>query len=128
MNNIQNLVKKYRINFGKYAAIGIIFSLLEILFLWIFIDLLKKPTFAYTSIIVGALTILKFYSYVFIDMMKNRIARYMLVLGVFYVLDVFFIWMLVKIGFSAALSSAILSMILFVLRFLAYDKFKLLKY
>ena len=128
MNNIKNLVKKYRLNFGKYAAIGIIFSLLEVFFLWIFIDLLKKPTFAYTSIIVGALTILKFYSYVFVGMMKNKIARYMLVLGVFYVLDVSFIWLLVKIGFSAAFSSAILSMVLFVIRFLTYDKVKLLKY
>lgn len=125
---VEKIIVKYRTNFQKYTIMGVIFSLLEVFFLWIFIDLLKKPTLAYTVIIVGVLTILKFYSYVSIGMMKNRIFRYLIVLGVFYILDVVFIWMLVKIGFSAALSSALMSMIFFILRFLVYDKVKLLKY
>jgi len=129
MNNVQNLVKKYRINFQKYAIIGVIFSLLEIFFLWVFIDLMKKPTLAYSMMILGALTIMKFYSYVITGMMEHGILRYMLVLGVFYVLNVAFLWMLVEIiGLSAAISSAFLAAAFFILRFLMYDKVKLLKY
>lgn len=129
MINIKKFIEKYRINFEKYAVIGVIFSLLEVFFLWIFIDLMKKPTLTYSIMIIGALTMLKFYSYVIAGMIKNRIFRYMFVLGVFYILNVVFIWLLIEvIGLSAALSSAFLAAAFFILRFLTYDKFKLLKY
>lgn len=128
-NFIKKNIEKYSINFQKYTFIGIIFSLLEIFFLWIFIDLLRKPTLAYSIIVIGVLTVLKFYSYVIVGMMKNRIFRYMLVLGIFYVLNVIFVWLLVElIGFSAAFSSAVISMLFFIIRFLTYDKLKLLKF
>lgn len=122
-------IGKYRVNFGKYAVIGFIFSLLEIFFLWVFIDLMKKPTLAYSTVIIGILTLLKFYSYVAFGMMKNRIFRYMLVLGLYYLLNVACIWLLVEaIGISAAISSAILAAAFFILRFLTYDRMKLLNY
>lgn len=121
-------IRKYNINFKKYAIIGIIFSLLEVFFLWFFIDLMKKPTLAYSTVIIGILTLLKFYSYVAFGMMKNRIFRYMLVLGIFYAINVFFLWVLVEmIGLSALFSSVLLGGAFFILRFLTYDKVKLLK-
>jgi len=124
----RNFERNY-LNFRKYVAIGAIFSLLEIFSLWVFIDIMKKPTLAYSIMIIGALTMLKFYSYVIAGMMKNRIFGYMFVLGVFYILNVVFIWLLVEvIGLSAALSSAFLAAAFFILRFLTYDKVKLLKY
>ena len=129
MIKIKKFIEKYRINFEKYAVIGVIFSLLEVFFLWFFIDLMKKPTLTYSIMIIGALTMLKFCSYVIAGMMKNRIFRYMFVLGVFYILNVVFIWLLIElIGLSAALSSAFLAVAFFILRFLTYDKVKLLKY
>ncbi|MEK6983799.1 MAG: hypothetical protein AABX33_04455 [Nanoarchaeota archaeon] len=121
--------KSYRTNFQKYTVIGSIFSLLEIFFLWIFIDLLNKPTLRYSIIIIGALTMLKFYSYVMSGMMKNRIFSYMLVLGIFYVLNVVFVWLLVEvIGLSAAFGSAFLTAAFFVFRFFIYDRLHLLRY
>ena len=132
MREIKNFIKKkigkYRINFQKYTIIGVFFSLLEVFFLWVFIDLMKKPTLAYSTVIIGILTILKFYSYVIAGMMKNIIFRYMLVLGIFYAINVVFVWLLVEmVGISAALSSVFLGVAFFILRFLTYDKMKLLK-
>ena len=120
-------IRKYYAHFRTYTLVGMVFALLEIFFLWFFIDIMRKPTFIYSSIIVGILTIAKFYAYVFFGMMRNRLAGYILVLLIFYMINVACIWLLVTIGFSAAFSSAVLALAFFLLRFLIYDKLNLLK-
>ena len=119
--------KRHYVNFKKYTIIGVTFSLLEIFFLWVFIDIMKKPTLVYAIVIVGILTVLKFYSYVLSGMMKHNFFGYIFVLIIFYIFNVLLIWLLVSIGFSAAFSSAFLSITFFILRFLTYDELKLLK-
>ena len=78
-------------------------------------------------IVIGISTLFKFYSYVISGMMKHMIIRYFIVLVIFYILNVSVVWAVIKIGFSAVVSSVFAAIILFVLRFFTYDKFKMLK-
>ncbi len=131
MHSIKKSIKRnferHYLNFRKYAFIGVIFSLLEIFFLWIFIDMMKSPILITTVIVIGLSTLFKFYSYVLSGMMKHMIIRYVFVLAIFYILNVSVVWTLINIGFSAAISSALAAIALFLLRFLIYDKFQMLK-
>lgn len=123
----ETLHRKYYANFKKYIIVGFVFSLLEILFLWFFVDMQKKPIVVYSVVIYGASTILKFYTYVLSGMMKHNILGYIFVLVLFYLMSVGSLLLLVRVGFSAGLSSAFISMSFFLLRFLAYDKLKMLR-
>ena len=48
-------------NFITYSYVGLFITFLNIILLWIFIDLLNIPTILSSTIIVGGLFILKFY-------------------------------------------------------------------
>ncbi len=50
-------------NFITYSYVGLFITFLNIILLWIFIDLLNIPTILSSTIIVGGLFILKFYMY-----------------------------------------------------------------
>lgn len=49
--------------FFIYSSVGIVISIVNIISLWIFIDIFRIPTLISSSIIVGALFFLKFYLY-----------------------------------------------------------------
>jgi hypothetical protein len=50
-------------SFFTYTWIGAIFTLLNIFFLWLFIDVFGIPTIAASAIVVGGLFVLKYLSY-----------------------------------------------------------------
>jgi len=83
---------------------------------------------ASTIVIIGSSTILKFYSYVYSGMMKRNFLSYIFIFAVFYGINVALIWFFVEVlGFFASVSSGFIAVALFILRFFAYDKLKLLK-
>lgn len=130
--NIKKLLNKgigkYYTNFRKYSIIGVVFTLCEVVLFWIFVDSLGKNTLISIILIIGSTTILKFYSYVYSGMMEKKIFGYMLVFGVFYGVNVALVWFFVEVlEFLASVSSGFLAVAFFILRFFAYDKFKLLK-
>jgi len=74
------------------------------------------------------LYISKFYVYVFADLMHNRFVRYNIVNLFVLFLNVVVIWLLVDfLGFYASVSSAIVTFVFFVLRFVVLSKFGLIK-
>ncbi len=125
---VDRWTKKYYINFQKYTIIGAVFTLYEIFFLWVFVDMLKSATLISTALIIGSSTMLKFYLYVYSGMMENNLFRYALILVLFYSTQVILVWLLVEtLGFFASISSGLATIVLFIIRFFAFDKFKLLK-
>ena len=50
-------------NLMLYTTIGAFISLLNIVLVWILIDLFKIPTLIATSVVVGSLFVFKFYLY-----------------------------------------------------------------
>lgn len=57
-NQIQN--KK---SFIVYSEVGIFIAILNIVLIWLFIDVLSMPTIIASTIVVGGLFLLKFYLY-----------------------------------------------------------------
>lgn len=121
--------RKYYLNFKKYSIIGLLAAFYEVALFWIFIDTLKANTVISTILIIGSSTIFKFYSYVYSGMMEKNFFQYISILAFFSILTVIMILVLVEIlGFRAAYSSLFTAILLFVMRFFAYDKFNLLKH
>ena len=50
-------------SFFKYTWVGVVFSLLSIILLWVLIDILHIPTLVSSTIVVGGLFVLKYYAY-----------------------------------------------------------------
>jgi len=59
---IKNQLQK-RKPFVIYSGVGIFIALLNIVLLWLFIDILLMPTIIASTIIVGGLFLFKFYLY-----------------------------------------------------------------
>ena len=49
--------------FIKYTWVGGVFSLLNILLVWLFIDIFHIPTLISTTIVVGSLFVAKYFAY-----------------------------------------------------------------
>lgn len=49
--------------FFKYTWVGGIFSVLNIILLWIMIDMLKIPTLISSTVVVGGLFVAKYFAY-----------------------------------------------------------------
>ena len=121
------IIRKHYVNFTKYSVIGAAFTLYEIFLLWFFVDYLGKSTLIHSIWILGSSTLLKFYYYVNSEMMKKKFFEYLLVLVMFYAANVVLLLFFVEVlGILASVSSAFLAIAFFVLRFLAYDRLKIL--
>ncbi len=59
---IENHYKKNK-NFVTYTYVGIIISILNIILLWLFIDIFKISTLISSTVIVFGLFVLKFFMY-----------------------------------------------------------------
>lgn len=129
MKRLKNLHHKYSANFIKYLLVGVLFTLLNIFMMWVAIDVWKFSTVVASTVIVVLLFFGKFYAYLALKMIHNSLLKYCLASGVLALVNIFLMWLFVDIlGMSAALSATIITNLLFVLRFLAFDLFKLLKH
>ena len=61
--NFAKKLAKQNKNLILYTTIGAFISLLNIVFVWILIDLFKIPTLIAASVVVGSLFVFKFYLY-----------------------------------------------------------------
>ena len=124
---IDRIIRKHYVNFMKYSMMGVAFTLYEAFLLWFFVDYLGKSTLIHSVWIVGLSTFFKFYYYVNSGMMKKKFFEYLLVLVMFYASNVVLLLFFVEVlGILASVSSVFLAIAFFVLRFLAYDRLKIL--
>jgi len=110
-----------------FSIIGIFYAVLQIALLWWLIDILNYPTFIVTAIVVSLIYITKFYTYVWIKLMKKKFWYYNMVNVFLFVLNIVLIWVMVDyLHLLASVSSAIVTISLFISRFFVLKKFKLL--
>ncbi len=129
---IENVVnhKYYRRgrDFSKYLVIGVIWTFLNIFLMWLLIDYWRFPTIYST---VGASVLLffsKFYAYILVGLIENKFLRYTSTVIGFYIANVFLMWLFVDvIGLKAVISSTIIVVGSFVLRFVFFHKIGLIK-
>ncbi len=57
------MIKKINRNFIVYTVVGAFITILNIVLLWLFIDIFKIPTILSSTLIVGGLFIIKFFIY-----------------------------------------------------------------
>ncbi|MBD3310702.1 hypothetical protein GF351_05795 [Candidatus Woesearchaeota archaeon] len=120
---------RYSMNFLRYLAVGIVFTLLNIFCMWMVIDLLGISTVVGSALVVTVMFLGKYYAYVLLGLIYKKFARYLAVGIIFPVANVFLMWFFVDmIGISTALGAAISVYLLFLLRFFAYDLVKLMKH
>ena len=115
-------------DFSKYSFIGVLWTTLNIFFMWLMIDMLKFPTVYSAFAVVTTLFVGKFYAYRLIGFMENNFLKYASTVIGFQVANIFFMWLFVDIfKWKAVVSSAIIVTTLFVLRFVVFNKVGLIK-
>ena len=114
--------------FSKYSLVGIIATILNISLMWLLIDILNFNTKISAAIILLGLFFLKFYIYLVIDLMHNRLDKFFYVNSISIFLNWLFMWIFVDFfGISAVISSSIIVISLFILRFIVFKIIKLIK-
>ena len=115
-------------NFGKYFIVGLIFTILNVFFMWLLIDVAGIYSALGAALVVITLFFGKFYTYVLIKFLHKRFLRYATVNITSMILNVFFVWLLIEIfNIPTVYSSAIVVLVLFIGRFIAFKKLKLIK-
>lgn len=71
--------RKEFINFFKYMSIGVLVTLLNILFSWIFIEVIGMKAIISSTIIGVSIFFIKFNSYVKINLIQKKFAIFMLI-------------------------------------------------
>jgi hypothetical protein len=108
-------------NFAKYFIVGSIFTLLSIFLMWFFIDIAKFSGLIGSTIATAIIFVGKYYGSVFIGLIKPKFIKYSSTAIVFSLLTIFFMWLMVDIlGISAIISSSVVTISLFLLRFLSF--------
>ena len=116
---MKSLVK----SFSAFTGIGIMYAVLQIVLLWLFVDILTFETLITTAVVATLLYVIKFYTYVFVKLMKNKFMHYNATNFIMLVLNILFVWILVDfLGMLASVSSALVSIIFFILRFVILRK------
>lgn len=121
-------IKKYAKNFTKYMVVGLIWTLLNVVFMWFFIDVFKFTALTGSTIVVFFLVIGKYFAYVFINLIRKNFLKYISTVIGFSLANIFFMWLAVDImKFSTVISSAVIVATLFMLRFVMFNLIGLVK-
>lgn len=118
------MIKGELLSFTKYGFIGLVATLLNIFLVWLFIDLIGSDYLMGVSVAVLLVLLVKFYLYVYIELIKNSIIRYFFIQGFSAVLNIGLTWFLLSVvGFSAVIGSFLSVSALFVLRYVLFKTF-----
>ena len=114
-------------NFSIFLIIGILTSVAQALLLWLLVDNLKYPVFITTLIVALVVYLAKYYAYVSIGIMENKFIQYNIINLAILLLNVVVIWLMVNfLGFFASVSSVILAVTFFIIRFAMLSNAKLI--
>ncbi len=129
MNFISWLNQRHAKNFSKYLMIGILFILLNIFFMWLFIDILLFSTLMGASIVAIGLFLIKFYAYLLVGLIKKQFLKYLFTTGGLAITNIILMWLFVEtFHIPTIISSTVIIYSLFILRFIVFDKIGLIKH
>ena len=118
----------YAYDFGKYLFVGIIWTLLNIFLMWLFIDILGFSTVTGATIVVIGVFFGKYYSYRIIKLIKDQFTKYAVTNIAFSAAQIPLMWLFVDfVGISVVISSTIITVALYILRFICFYAVGLIK-
>lgn len=108
-------------NFTKYLIIGLIWTIFNVFFMWLFIDKLGFATIIGSSIVAFFLFFGKYCAYLIIHLIKSDFWKYFTSSIAFVIATPVLMWILVDLmQIPTVLSSLIITLGLFILRFLSF--------
>lgn len=116
------------INFSKYLSIGVIATLLNIFFSWIFIDLVGMKALFSSTIIGIAIFCIKYYSFVKINLIQRKLHIFMIITISSILLYIIFTTILIDLlSVKTLIAVPAIVVTLFFLRFFAFYWTKIIK-
>jgi len=124
---IKKIIKKHSKKFSLFLVIGIFKTILTIMLTWLIIDILKTKALLGSTVVVILVFFITYATYVITKVIKPRFIRYASATIGFNISTILLIWFFVDfIGFSGALSSAIVIGALFIIRYAFFNKIGLI--
>lgn len=121
-------MKKTIFQFSKYSIIGVTATIMNIFLMWLMIDHLRLNTMISTAAIVTSLFYYKFFGYLMLDLIHNRIDKLLLINGISALLNWIGATILIdQAGWPAIITAPIVVGTLFILRFFAFKWTGLMK-
>ena len=129
MKKAKSILTKHSASFSKFTFVGGVFYFLATIGNGFAIDYLRMDALTGASIVMGILFILKYWAYRLVGVMNADFLTYCLGSIVMTLLGVLFVWLLVDfVGLTGAVSTVIIYGSIFVLRYFAFSKLKLIKH
>ncbi|MFH1770972.1 MAG: GtrA family protein [archaeon] len=116
-----DFLKTNIIHFSKYTLIGGIASLINILLVWLFVDIVKLQSFLGISLAVFLVFLLKFYFYIIIKLIKKQFLKYTFIQIISAILNIVLTWILIELfGMNTIIATTGVVAVLFLLRFILF--------
>jgi hypothetical protein len=129
INFVKKNVKKHGKKFSLFLFIGILKAILLIALNWLVLDILHVWALLGSTIVIVTIFFVTYFAYVITKVIKPSFSKYTSATVVFNITTILLIWFFVDfIGFSGALSSAIVVGFLFILRYIFFNKIGLIQY
>lgn len=126
---VKNKVKKHSKKFSLFLSIGIFKTIFSIWLTWLVIDIMHINALVGSTIVVVVAFFITYWSYIIAKMIKPRFLKYAYATIGFNIASILLIWFFVDfIGLSGALSSTIVIGILFILRYIFFNKVGLIQH
>jgi putative flippase GtrA len=120
--------KKLALQFSKYSFIGVTATVINIILMWLSVDLFEINSAIATISVVTLVFFYKFYGYVKIGLFHKKIFKFLSVNIVSAILNMIFVWVLIeKVNLSGAVSAGIVVITLFFLRFIIFKCIGIIK-
>ncbi len=128
-NFIKRAVKKHTKKFSLFMVVGIIKTILSILLTGLFIDILKLDALFSSTAVVVIVFFITYMIYVSTKLVKPQFMKYTSATIGFNIATILLIWILVDyVGLSGFISSAIVTITSFVLRYLFFNIIGLIRH
>ena len=119
-------MKRLAIDFTKYAVVGLLVTLVNVFFMWLFIDVLGIYTLLASSIVVVGIYFIKFMAYNKVNLTHKQFVKYTSIQSGSGLLNIIGVWFLIDVlNLPTVPSSLFVVCILFVLRFIFFKITKL---
>ena len=121
-------MKKHIKYFSLYVIFGVVWSALNVFFMWLVLDIIRMPTLLGSTLVVFGTFILRYYSGLFIGLLKPSFIKYTITNISFSLANIFLVWFFIEILFiPVVIASAVPVVILFILKYFVFNMLGVIK-
>ena len=114
-------IRSLKWQFSKYTILGIVASIINIGYMWLFVDVLQQNTIIHATLITIILFFAKYYGYIYTNLLHKGMKEFFMVQVVSGILNIILNWIVIDfIGLNALIGTTIVVGILFVGRFIMF--------